>query len=121
MLIGGILNLKVNGVLHVAKGDFTYNPGVPKHEAVMAASGAVAGFKLTPVAPFIEGEIIDTGDLDVKAFLSTRDAVITLELVSGKVVVLSGAHSASDGDVSTAEGSIKVKFEGTDLQEIPNG
>ena len=121
MLIGGIFNLKINGVLYVAKGDFTYSLGLPKHEAVMSSSGTVAGFKVTPQAPYIEGEITDRGDLDVKALLSLRDGVITLELINGKVIVLSGAHSSSDGTISTGEGNIKVRFEGTEASEIHNG
>lgn len=118
MLVGGILNFKINSVLQVAKGDFTYNLGVPKHEAVMSSSGTVAGFKVTPVVPFIEGEITDRGDFDVKALLGLRDGVITLELINGKVIVLSGAHSSSDGEVSTGEGSIKVRFEAVSAEEI---
>ena len=121
MLVGGIFNLKVNGVLQVAKGDFTYNLGVPKHEAVMSSSGTVAGFKVTPVVPYIEGEITDRGDLDVKTLLGLRDGVITLELINGKTIVLTGAHSASDGEVSTGEGNIKVRFESTGAEEISNG
>ena len=118
MLIGGIFNLKINGQLMTAKGDFTYGLGIPKHEAVLSSSGRVAGFKVTPTVPYIEGEITDRGDLDIKQLLMTRDGVITLELIGGKVIVLSGAHSASDGEVSTAEGNVKIRFEGTLAEEI---
>lgn len=118
MLIGGIFNLKINGTLYVAKGDFKYNLGVPKHEAVMASDGSVAGFKVVPHPPSIEGEITDRGDLDVKTLLSLKDGVITLELVNGKVVVLDGAHNASDGEVNTGEGNIQVRFEGLNCEEF---
>ena len=37
------------------------------------------------------------------------------------VIVLSGAHSASDGEVSTSEGNIKVRFEAVQAEEISNG
>ena len=118
MLIGGIFNLKINGTLYTAKGDFTYSLGLPKHEAVLSSSGTVAGFKVTPTVPHIEGEITDRGDLDLKLLLSVKDGVITLELINGKVIVLSGAHSASDGEVSTSEGNIKVRYEGVLAEEI---
>ena len=118
MLIGGIFNLKINGVLYTAKGDFTYSLGLPKHEAVLASNGSVAGFKVTGTVPYIEGEITDRGDLDLKALLSVQDGVITLELINSKVIVLSGAHGASDGEVSTGEGNIKVRFEGIQAEEI---
>ena len=118
MLIGGIFNLKINGTLYTAKGDYTYSLGLPKHEAVLSSSGTVAGFKVTATVPHIEGEITDRGDLDVKTLLGLRDGVITLELINGKVIMLSGAHSASDGEISTSEGNIKIRYEGVQADEV---
>ena len=117
-MLGGIFNLKVNGTLHTAKGGFTYSLGGIKHEAVVSSSGGVAGFKGTPLVPYIEGELFDRAGLDLKALLQTKDATITLELFNGKVISLYGAHNASDGEVSTDEGTIKVRFEGTQGEEI---
>ena len=117
-LIGGIFNLKIDGTLRTAKGDFTYNFGSNKHEGILGSDGSVQGFKVMPLVPFIEGEITDQQDLDVKELQSLRDGEITLELVNGKVFVLSGAHWASDGNVNTGEGNIAVRFEGTDGDEF---
>src|SRR3954465_11591213 len=98
----GIVYLKVNGEMHDAKGNFTYNLGVAKREAIVGAD-VVHGFKETPQVPFIEGELTDRGSLDLKKFLQTDDATVTLELANGKVVVLRSAWYAGDGNVGTEE------------------
>ena len=35
--VGGILEVKIDGTLFSAKGEFTYNLGTPKREAVVGA------------------------------------------------------------------------------------
>lgn len=117
-LLGGIFNLKINGTLASAKGNFTYHYGSPKNEAVLGANGEVQGFKQTPTVPYIEGEITDSKDLDVKELQSLIDGEITLELINGKVFILSGAHWAGDGGVTTDEGAIPVRYEGTFAEEF---
>lgn len=118
MIIGGIFNLKINGTLMSAKGDFTYNHGGIKHEAMVAGNGQIPGFKSSRVVPFIEGELMDSSELDVKALQSVKDGEITLELANGKVFVLTGAHWAGDGNVGTEEGNIAIRYEGTDAEEF---
>ena len=56
--VGGIIELKVNSSLLSAKGNFTYNIGRNKKEAVLGADN-VHGYKEMPQVPFIEGEITD--------------------------------------------------------------
>ncbi len=118
MLIGGIFNCKINGTLVSAKGDFTYNFGSLKKEGILGSDGKVTGFKVSGVVPFIEGQITDTRDLNVKELQALTEGEITLELVNGKVFVLSGAEWSSDGNVETAEGAIAVRFEGVDGDEF---
>lgn len=118
MLLGGTFSVKINGVLQSAKGQFTYNLGAPKHEAVLASNGTVAGFKRIPMTPFIDGEFTDSRDFDVKALTEISGAEITLELLNGKVVILSGAIWASDGTINTEEGAIPVRFEGLSAEEF---
>jgi len=50
--VGGIIFLKVDGEGFQSKGNFTYNIGVPKKEAVVGADG-VHGFKETPQSLFL--------------------------------------------------------------------
>ena len=117
-LLGGILHLKINGTVVVAKGDFTFGMGLPKYEAVLSSSNRVAGFKATPTVPYIEGEIFQTGDVDLKDLLSTRNALVVLEFEGGKTYALDEAHFAADGEVTTADGSVKVRFDGTSMSEV---
>jgi len=114
--IGGIINVKISGVLHRAKGSWSYNLGLPKREAVVG-SDAVHGFKETPQAAFVEGAITDSSDLDLRALVSATNATVTLELANGKVIILEGAWYAGDGTVTTEEGEIEVRFEAATGEE----
>lgn len=114
---GGIISLKVNGELEDAKGNFTYNLGTPMREGIVGAD-RVHGYKETPQIPFIEGEITDRPDLDLRALQEVKDATITLELAVGKVVVLEEANFAGEGSGQTEEGNIAVRFEGVRAEEI---
>lgn len=117
--IGGLIFVKVNGEVLKAKGAFTYSLGIPKREAVMDAGGGVAGYKETPQVPYVEGAMTDSDALDLKAILEMKDATVTIELANGKTIVLRQAYCASEGQVSTEEGEISIRFEGFSAEEIP--
>jgi hypothetical protein len=114
---GGIIQLQVNGELHDAKGNFTYNLGRPKREGIVGSDG-VHGYKETPQVAFIEGEITDRGNLDLAKLVTMFGATVTLELANGKVIVLRDAWFASEGTGNTEEGNIAVRFEGANGEEI---
>lgn len=116
--IGGLIFLKVDGQLLKAKGSFTYNLGLPKREAVMDAGGGVAGYKESPQVPFIEGAITDYAELDLGALLKTKDATVTLDLANGKTIVLRDAYFASEGDATSEEGEVAIRFEGFSAEEV---
>ncbi len=118
MIVSGLFNLKINGRLMTAKGSFTYNHGSIKNEAQIAGNGSIAGFKTSRNIPMIEGELIDSKDLDIKALQSIQDGEITLELANGKVFILTGAHWAGEGNVGTEDGNVAIKYEGTDTEEF---
>ena len=115
--VGGIIFIKVDGELFNAKGEFTYNLGLPKREGVVGAD-VVHGYKETPQVPYVEGAITDQSDLDVEALRKIKDATVTLELANGKVIVIREAWEASDGVGSTDEGELEVRFEGMRGEEI---
>lgn len=114
---GGIIFVKVNGMQYDAKGEFTYDLGVSKKEAVVGQEG-VHGFKETPKVAFIEGTITDSSTLDMKALRGTVDATVTLQLANGKTVLLREAWEASDGNVKTGEGEANFRFEGKSADEF---
>lgn len=116
-MVAGIIEFKVNGEIHNAKGNFTYNLGKPKREMIVGAD-RIHGPKETVQVPYIEGEITDREDLNVESFLTIRDATVTLGLANGKVIVLKNACYAGDGDVGTEEANIQVRFEGKSAEEV---
>jgi hypothetical protein len=113
----GVLFLKKDGEIFDAKGNFTYNAGAPKRDAIVGPD-KVHGYKEMPQVPFIEGEITDSSSLNLKQFLNTTDSTITLELANGKVFVLRNAWYAGEGNVQTEEANVQVRFEGLESDEI---
>jgi hypothetical protein len=114
---GGTISLNLNGELQDAKGAFTYNLGKPKREGIIGADG-VHGYKEVAQQAFIEGAITDRSTLDLKALVTMKDGVATLELANGKVVVLRDAYWAGEGTVNTEEGEIAARWEGSGAEEI---
>lgn len=114
---GGIIQVQLNGEVQEAKGNWTYNLGKPKREAIIGADG-VHGFKETPQVAFIEGEITDSGTLDLARLAVMEDATVTLTLANGKVVALREAWFAGDGTGNTDEANVATRFEGAGADEI---
>lgn len=115
---GGIIFVKVNGERIDAKGNFTWDLGVPQREAVVG-SDEVHGYMERPKVAFIEGELTDRGSLDLEALFRTTNATVTLELATGKVVILRNAWYAGDGVGNSEEGNVGVRFEGASGEELP--
>ncbi len=117
MRVGGIIEVKANGVLYAAKGEFTYNLGANKREAVLGADN-VHGYKETVQAPKLEGALTDSQDLDVKTILNLKDATVTLSLANGKIIVFKDAWYSGDGDVTTEEGEIQFQIQALNAEEV---
>ena len=115
--VGGIIRVRANGQVIRAKGDFTYNLGLPMREAIVGADG-VHGYREVPRVAYIEGATTDRGDLDLAALQQLQGATIELELANGKTVVLSKAYFAGEGNASTGEGEVAVRFEGERAEEL---
>jgi hypothetical protein len=113
----GLIKLYVGGEVQDAKGNFTYNLGRSKRESIIGADG-VHGYKEIPQVPFIEGAITDRGTLDLGALASGRDLTISLELGNGKLISLRDAWFAADGNASTEEAEITVRWEGASAEEV---
>lgn len=106
----GRIYIKVDGQQYDAKGDFTYNLGADKRDAIVGADG-IHGYKETPQIPFIEGAFTDAPDLDLQKLAEGDNLTVTLELVNGKTIVLSNAWFAGEASVTTGEAEISVRFE----------
>jgi hypothetical protein len=115
--VGGIIELKINGAIQSAKGNFTYNLGRNRKEAVIGAD-RVHGYKETPQVGFIEGEITDRDTLDLEGMVNITSATVYLRLANGKIIVLRQAWFAAEGTGNTEEGNIGIRFEGMSGEEI---
>jgi hypothetical protein len=115
--VGGVIELKVDGSILSAKGNFTYNLGRPKREAVVGAD-TVHGFKETPQACFIEGEITDHASVSLDALTRLENVTAYLRLANGKVIVLRDAWYAGEGTGNTEEGNLGLRLEGISAEEI---
>jgi len=109
--IGGIISIKVNGIVQLAAGEFTFHDGSAKLEGV-AGVDAVHGYVEKPQVPYLEGTITDRRELDFPALKAIRNGDISIEFANGKVGQLSEAWWAGDGEVKSDKGEIPVRFEG---------
>lgn len=115
--VAGLIQLQTNGEVLRAKGEFTWNLGKPKREAVIGADG-VHGFKETPQVAFIEGAVTDDGSIDGAVLVTLRDATVNLKLGNGKMIVLNAAWYAGEGTGNTGESEIGVRWEGQSAEEV---
>ena len=113
----GLIQLSAGGVIQDAKGNFSYNLGLPKRETIIGAD-SVHGYKETPQPKVIEGAITDRGTLDLAALAGATGLTVTLQLSNGKTIVLGSAWFAGDGTASTQEAEIPVRWEGQTCKEI---
>src|SRR5688572_24961681 len=104
--IAGLLSLQINGEVQLCEGDFSFNPGTPKREAMVGSDG-VHGYREVPQVAFIEGNIRDRRTLDLINLTKVEDATVTLQAYNGaKVYSLRHAWWAGDGTVNVREGTI---------------
>lgn len=113
----GLIHVTVDGVVFDVKGNFTYNLGTNKREAVIGAD-RIHGFKEQAQVPFIEGQITDRGGLSVKALTNVVDATVVLLAGSGKTIVFRNAWFAGEGNITTEESAIDVRFEALSADEV---
>lgn len=113
----GLIQFKVDGEVYDAVGDFTYNPGGVKREELVGADG-IHGYKETAGVPWIQGAIRDRSNLKTLDLMKITDATITLELGNGKLFYLRNAFWAGDGDMSSEEATMAVRFVGLSGREI---
>jgi hypothetical protein len=113
----GTIEFQIDGEMMDAVGNFTYNLGRAKREALVGAD-KVHGYKEMPQPAFIEGEIRDRRTLDLKRILDMTDATVFLRFAHGKGVVLRNAWFAGEGTGNSEEANFPVRFEGLSAEEV---
>jgi hypothetical protein len=108
----GLLSLLANGKPLNAMGDFTYSTARTEIE-IMTGVDRHASERHTPVTPFIEGTISDSGDLDTRTLHGARFDAVQLQLLNGKTIKINKATQVSRIEVNAIDGTFTVRFEGT--------
>lgn len=115
--IAGIAYLKVDGQQYPLRGSFTVSPS-PTERTGIAGQDYVHGYTENPRVPYIEGDVSTTADVSTETLDAIISATVTAELANGKTYVLSNAWCKSAIEINTKDGQIRVRFEGTDLNEM---
>lgn len=115
--VGGKALLKINGVQYPLRGNLTIQLGNVQRESVVGVD-QVHGIKEMPVAPFIEMDITDLGDLDISAVQNATDVTINVELNNGKQAVLRNASQVNAMELNAVDGFYTARFEGISGQWI---
>lgn len=115
--IAGLISVQINGEIQNAEGEFSYNLGAPKREALIGPD-RVHGFKETAQVAYIEGSLRDRKTLDLQTLVNQDSATVTLQLANGKLIVLREAWFAGDGTANTDSAKVDVRFEGMSAEEV---
>lgn len=119
MKLGGIITLKIDSELIRAKGEFEYNLGIPKNEAVQGTDGLPHGYTEAGQIPMIKGSITITPTMKTEKILKTKDATVTLDLNNGKTIVGRNMWISTDGNVKAKDGEMEVLFQSAKkLEEV---
>lgn len=112
----GVFYLTVDGEQMESYGEFTYQVGKVKREA-LPGNNKINGFKEEVQIPFIEGQITDSGTLDVEALTNIVDGTAAMDLPNGKVFHLRNCWYAGEGTVKTSDAGISFRLEGLEGEE----
>ena len=116
--IGGVAYLAVNGRNLTLAGDFKYSANKFSNETKIGRT-SVDGYTTKPVAPFIEIEVRDAGDLLMSDFDGMDGADVVANLANGKTITGPNMWVVETQEVDTEESKFKLRFEGRDLIEVP--
>jgi hypothetical protein len=106
----GIIYIFVDGIRFEAKGEFKINPGCNKRDNIIGADGH-HGYKETPQGAYVEGAITDSYDLDTVGLRQITNSTVVIQLINGKSWLFEDAWYSSEGDMSTDEGEIGLRFD----------
>ena len=108
--VAGICYIKVDGEQLELKGGMEAPLFALQRETVMGSAG-VAGYKETPLTPFVKGTFIFMPGFPLSK-LSGTDMTVTAEFANGKVYTLSNAYVVGETSAKAEEGEVELHFEG---------
>lgn len=84
----------------------------------IAGQDGVHGYSEMPAVPAIELDISNTEDVSAEAIQAMDDETVTATDASGKNYTLRNAWKSGTYELNTADGSVKVRFEGKGISEF---
>lgn len=109
--LAGVCFIKIDGQQLSIKGGVEAPIIDFKREPVMESAG-VAGYKETPVAPFVKVTGIMRKDFPLDKLRTSTSLSIQAEFANGKIYTLGDAWLANEASAKGDEGEIELEFNG---------
>lgn len=113
--LAGVVEATIDGVAYNVI-SFTWSPSAFTRTTMISMSG-VDGYSETPSVSFVEMQIRDGRNVSVTLFSAMTGSTVVLTLANGKQVVGHNMTCVNAQEVSGAEASFTVRFEGADVYE----
>ncbi len=116
--VAGTCYFKVNGTQYDLRGNMTVSLGKAERESVVGLD-QYHGYTEKPRVSFIECDITDRADLDIKVLENLLDVTVTVELFNGKTGILYNAVQVKAVELTAEDGKMTVRFEGPEGEWLP--
>ncbi len=110
--VAGTCYIKVDGEQLELQGNLEFQANKVSRETVKS-TGGVVGFKETVETPYISGDFIVTADFPITKITDSESMTITAECANGMVYTLSDAYLVDNAAFKPVDGTMSLKFEGT--------
>jgi hypothetical protein len=115
--LAGIATMTINGDAWDVVSDLAWRTSKVKRETLSGQS-RVEGFGEMPQPCYIEATLRDRADANVSDLNALTDATIVVQQANGKTIEGDGMWQVGeDLAVNTQEGTFKIRFEGSDVDE----
>lgn len=113
----GICYVNVDGNPLPVRGNVTIHAAKTVRTGIAGADG-VHGFSEMPAIPAVELDISMKEGVSAEAIQAMADNTVMAERADGTVYTLRNAWKAGPAEINAIEGSMRVRFEGMDIQEF---
>jgi len=115
--VGGVSLFSIDSLNYDVGGDLNYEPSILERATLTGMTG-VQGYSNEPKPGKIEVTIRDNSGVDISTFNAMSSVVVLAVLRNGKRVLGSGMWQVGPVSVDPKESTIKLTFEGPNLQEF---
>jgi hypothetical protein len=113
--VAGWVYVKVDSRQLSVRGTCTISPNQITRSPISGLDG-FHGYQAVFRAPYIEVEVTNRNQFPLTDLAGLTDSTITAELETGEVWVLRNAFQSGDLELSAADGTATVRFEGPEMR-----